>query len=47
MGNLLIRSYKRSFNGFAAKLTETERQKLAGKGSIPDMFNLMPWILTK
>ncbi|KAF3489126.1 hypothetical protein F2Q69_00055558 [Brassica cretica] len=27
----LVRSYGRSFNGFAAKLTESERDKLAGE----------------
>ncbi|ONI00109.1 hypothetical protein PRUPE_6G067800 [Prunus persica] len=31
--NLLVRSYKRSFNGFAAKLTDQEREKLANEGS--------------
>jgi len=30
---LLLHSYKRSFNGFAAKLTEEEAQKMAGCGS--------------
>ena len=28
--SLLLHSYKRSFNGFAARLTEEEAQKLAG-----------------
>lgn len=31
--NSLIRSYKRSFNGFAANLTANERQKLASEYS--------------
>ncbi|RVW65842.1 Subtilisin-like protease SBT4.13 [Vitis vinifera] len=36
----LIRSYKRSFNGFAAKLTEKEREKLANKeGVVSDFEN--------
>ncbi|WZY75537.1 hypothetical protein YC2023_021921 [Brassica napus] len=27
----LVRSYKRSFNGFAARLSEPEREKIAGE----------------
>ncbi|OWM66766.1 hypothetical protein CDL15_Pgr010418 [Punica granatum] len=34
----LIRSYKRSFNGFAAKLTEKEAQKLASKDEVFSVF---------
>ncbi|PIA54549.1 hypothetical protein AQUCO_00900840v1, partial [Aquilegia coerulea] len=34
----MIRSYKRSFNGFVAKLTEKERQKLASKAGIVSIF---------
>ncbi|XP_024028105.1 subtilisin-like protease SBT4.6 isoform X2 [Morus notabilis] len=33
-----IRSYKRSFNGFAAKLTDQERQKLASMKEIVSIF---------
>jgi len=29
----LVRSYKRSFNGFAARLTESERTLIAGECS--------------
>lgn len=31
LDNSLIRSYKKSFNGFAAKLTTHEMQRLAGE----------------
>ncbi|XP_031387326.1 subtilisin-like protease SBT4.6 [Punica granatum] len=34
----LIRSYQRSFNGFAAKLTEKEAQKLARKEEVLSVF---------
>ncbi|KAF6161082.1 hypothetical protein GIB67_007723 [Kingdonia uniflora] len=34
----LIRSYKRSFNGFAAKLTGKEQQKLAGMDGVVSVF---------
>ncbi|XP_044482078.1 subtilisin-like protease SBT4.13 [Mangifera indica] len=36
--NLMVRSYKRSFNGFAAKLTENEMQKLATKKEVVSVF---------
>ena len=31
MEGRLVRSYKRSFNGFAARLTESEQEQLAGE----------------
>ncbi|KAL1203252.1 Subtilisin-like protease SBT4.9 [Cardamine amara subsp. amara] len=31
--NRLVRSYKRSFNGFAARLTESERERVANECS--------------
>ncbi|MCL7021578.1 hypothetical protein MKW94_029338 [Papaver nudicaule] len=34
----LVRSYKRSFNGFSAKLTEREVQKLSGMEAIVSVF---------
>ncbi|XP_044483561.1 subtilisin-like protease SBT4.3 [Mangifera indica] len=34
----MVRSYKRSFNGFAAKLTENEMQKLATKKEVVSVF---------
>ncbi|KAL6341539.1 hypothetical protein AAG906_032659 [Vitis piasezkii] len=34
----LVRSYGRSFNGFAAKLTEQEREKLASKEGVVSVF---------
>ncbi|CAG7872979.1 unnamed protein product [Brassica rapa] len=34
----LVRSYGRSFNGFAAKLTESERDKLAGMDGVVSVF---------
>ncbi|KAM5583482.1 subtilisin-like protease SBT4.3 [Rosa sericea] len=34
----LIRSYKRSFNGFAAKLTDQEREKLANMKEVVSIF---------
>ncbi|KAF5184818.1 Subtilisin-like protease SBT4.8 [Thalictrum thalictroides] len=34
----LIRSYRKSFNGFVANLTEKERQKLASKAGIVSIF---------
>lgn len=36
--NLLIRSYGRSFNGFAAKLTDSEKQKLAAMEGVVSVF---------
>ncbi|XP_010443670.1 PREDICTED: subtilisin-like protease SBT4.4 [Camelina sativa] len=36
--NRLVRSYKRSFNGFAARLTESERNILAGMGRVVSVF---------
>ena len=36
--NCLVRSYERSFNGFAAKLTDRERQKLASECCMQDNF---------
>ncbi|XP_042486209.1 subtilisin-like protease SBT4.4 [Macadamia integrifolia] len=33
-----VRSYRRSFNGFAAKLNEQERQKLASKEGVVSVF---------
>ncbi|XP_065871628.1 cucumisin-like isoform X2 [Euphorbia lathyris] len=36
--NLLIRSYHRSFNGFVARLTEEEKQKLEGMKSVVSVF---------
>ncbi|VVA29791.1 PREDICTED: subtilisin [Prunus dulcis] len=36
--NLLVRSYKRSFNGFAAKLTDQEREKLANMKEVVSVF---------
>ncbi|KAH9686066.1 subtilisin-like protease SBT4.4 [Citrus sinensis] len=36
--NVLVRSYKRSFNGFAAKLTDHERQKLASMEGVVSVF---------
>ncbi|XP_068339137.1 subtilisin-like protease SBT4.6 [Pyrus communis] len=36
--NLLVRSYKRSFNGFAAKLTDKEREKLASMKEVVSVF---------
>ncbi|KAK9902289.1 hypothetical protein M0R45_001765 [Rubus argutus] len=35
---LLLRSYKRSFNGFAAMLTEQEAQKMAGMDGVVSVF---------
>ncbi|XP_007221063.2 cucumisin [Prunus persica] len=35
---LLLHSYKRSFNGFAAKLTEEEAQKMAGMAGVVSVF---------
>ncbi|XP_048324616.2 subtilisin-like protease SBT4.13 [Ziziphus jujuba] len=34
----LVRSYKRSFNGFAAKLTDTEKQKIAEMKGVISVF---------
>ncbi|XP_062085057.1 subtilisin-like protease SBT4.6 [Humulus lupulus] len=39
VANSLIRSYKRSFNGFAAKLTEKERLKLASSKEVVSIFS--------
>ncbi|XP_021833688.1 subtilisin-like protease SBT4.3 [Prunus avium] len=36
--SLLVRSYKRSFNGFAAKLTDLEREKLANMKEVVSVF---------
>ncbi|XP_024934466.3 subtilisin-like protease SBT4.4 [Ziziphus jujuba] len=36
--NSLITSYKRSFNGFAAKLTDTERQRIAEMKEVVSVF---------
>ncbi|KAK4278886.1 hypothetical protein QN277_016666 [Acacia crassicarpa] len=36
--SLLIRSYKRSFNGFAAKLTEEQRDKIAEMEEVVSVF---------
>ncbi|WJZ88977.1 hypothetical protein VitviT2T_008228 [Vitis vinifera] len=38
LSNSFIRSYSRSFNGFAAKLTEKERKKLADKKGVVSVF---------
>ncbi|KAE8718060.1 hypothetical protein F3Y22_tig00110020pilonHSYRG00522 [Hibiscus syriacus] len=35
---LLLRSYQRSFNGFAAKLTEKEAEKLADMEGVVSVF---------
>ncbi|KAK9902293.1 hypothetical protein M0R45_001768 [Rubus argutus] len=35
---LLLHSYKRSFNGFAAMLTEQEAQKMAGMDGVVSVF---------
>ncbi|CAN8301360.1 unnamed protein product [Cochlearia groenlandica] len=34
----LVRSYKRSFNGFAAKLTKSEREQVAGMEGVVSVF---------
>ena len=36
--NLLVRSYKKSFNGFAAKLTDRERERLANMKGVVSVF---------
>ncbi|KAM1148723.1 hypothetical protein ACFX2B_029093 [Malus domestica] len=36
--NLLVRSYKRSFNGFAANLTDMEKDKLANMKEVVSIF---------
>ncbi|CAN6697151.1 unnamed protein product [Malus baccata var. baccata] len=36
--NLLVRSYKRSFNGFAARLTDRERERLAKMKELVSVF---------
>ncbi|XP_010532549.1 PREDICTED: subtilisin-like protease SBT4.2 isoform X2 [Tarenaya hassleriana] len=38
VGDSLVRSYGRSLNGFAAKLTEAERDKLGGKKGVVSVF---------
>ncbi|XP_030964441.1 subtilisin-like protease SBT4.3 [Quercus lobata] len=43
--NCLVRSYKRSFNGFAAKLTDRERQKLANRNEVVSVFPSKPYHL--
>ncbi|CAN1150611.1 Subtilisin-like protease SBT4.4 [Linum perenne] len=35
---LLVRSYKRSFNGFAAKLTDAEARKLSSRNDVVSVF---------
>ncbi|KAI5321863.1 hypothetical protein L3X38_030935 [Prunus dulcis] len=40
--NLLVRSYKRSFNGFAAKLTDQEREKLSNMKEVVSVFPSRP-----
>ncbi|XP_013713651.2 subtilisin-like protease SBT4.12 [Brassica napus] len=34
----LVRSYKRSFNGFAARLTQSERERIANKEGVVSVF---------
>jgi hypothetical protein len=36
--SLLVRSYKRSFNGFAAKLIDQQREKLVGISGVVSVF---------
>ncbi|KAF3454633.1 hypothetical protein FNV43_RR05081 [Rhamnella rubrinervis] len=38
VGNSLVRSYRRSFNGFAARLTDSEKQKLAETEGVVTVF---------
>ncbi|CAL1396747.1 unnamed protein product [Linum trigynum] len=38
LAGLLIRSYKRSFNGFAAKLTDDEAQKISSRKDVVSVF---------
>ncbi|KAK9912826.1 hypothetical protein M0R45_036666 [Rubus argutus] len=38
VANLLLRSYKRSFNGFAANLTDHEREELANMKEVVSVF---------
>ncbi|CAF1698432.1 unnamed protein product [Brassica oleracea] len=38
MEGRLLRSYKRSFNGFAARLTESEREQVAGMEGVVSVF---------
>ncbi|OMO66729.1 hypothetical protein COLO4_30411 [Corchorus olitorius] len=38
VANLLLRSYKRSFNGFAAKLTNEEAQRMASMNGVVSVF---------
>ncbi|KAJ4907907.1 Subtilase family protein [Raphanus sativus] len=38
MDGRLLRSYKRSFNGFAARLTESEREQVAGMEGVVSVF---------
>lgn len=40
--NLLVRSYKRSFNGFAAKLTDQEKEKLSNMNEVVSVFPSRP-----
>nr|POF12180.1 subtilisin-like protease sbt4.3 [Quercus suber] len=40
-----FKNYKRSFNGFAAKLTDRERQKLANRNEIVSVFPSKPYHL--
>ncbi|VVB16570.1 unnamed protein product [Arabis nemorensis] len=38
IGSRLVRSYKRSFNGFAARLTESERERVAEMEGVVSVF---------
>ncbi|ESR38178.1 hypothetical protein CICLE_v10030114mg [Citrus x clementina] len=38
VNDILVRSYSRSFNGFAAKLTNLEQQKIAGMDGVVSVF---------
>ncbi|XWS16343.1 hypothetical protein CRYUN_Cryun34aG0077300 [Craigia yunnanensis] len=44
VGNFLIRSYRRSFNGFAAKLTNKEAKKLARPPGMKGVVSVFPSI---
>ncbi|KAM1229550.1 hypothetical protein EV1_039450 [Malus domestica] len=43
--NLLVRSYKKSFNGFAAKLTDRERERLANMEGVVSVFLSTTYLL--